>query len=86
MRDESIASVNFPFTTTINQQDNSYGYFNISVLNNLRLAVGHTSEASYSIWDSEEWDEEYGVLHLDWREVNTGKDDIMLMGGDFRGD
>ena len=27
-------------------------------------------------------DEEYGVLQLDLREIKTGKDDIILMGGD----
>ena len=83
---ESIASVNFTFTTTIYQQDNSEGYFKRGLLIISRLSVGRTDEASYSIWDSEEWYERYGVLQLDWREVKTGKDDIMLMGGDVRGD
>ena len=49
MRDESIASVTFTFTTTILKQDNSEGNFKRVVLNNSRLAVGHTDEASYSI-------------------------------------
>ena len=49
-------------------------------------AVGRTAKASYRIWDSEEWYKEYGFLHLYWREVNTGKDDIMLMGVDIHGD
>ena len=56
------------------------------VLNNSRLVVGRTAEASYRIWDSAEWKEDYGVLQLYWREVNKGKYDIMLMGGDVRGD
>ena len=53
MRDESIASVTFTFTTTIYQQENSEGYFKISVLDNSRFAVGCTDEASYIIWDLE---------------------------------
>ena len=50
------------------------------------MPIGRTDEASYIIWDSEEWDDKYGVLQLDWIEVKTGKDDIMLMDGDVRGD
>ena len=53
IRDESIASVTFTFTTTIYQQENSEGYFKISVLDNSRFAVGCTAEASYIIWDLE---------------------------------
>ena len=83
---ESIASVTFPFTKTIYQQDNLELYFNRAVLNNSRLGVGRTDESSYRIWDLAEWDEEYRVLQLDWRKVKTGKDDIMLMGGDVCGD
>ena len=60
MRAESI-----PFTTTIYQQDNSERYFNRAVLNDSSLVVGCTAEASYSIWDSAEWDKDYGVLQLD---------------------
>ena len=86
MRAESIASVSFPFTTTIYQQENSEGYFERAVLNNSMLEVGRTAKASYRIWDSAEWYKEYGFLHLYWREVNTGKDDIMLMGVDIHGD
>ena len=86
MRAESIASVTFLFTTTIYQQYNSDEYIKRSVLNNSRLAVGLTTKDLYIIWDSVEWDEQYGVVQLDWRELKTGKDDIMLMGGDFRGD
>ena len=50
------------------------------------LAEGSTDKASYRIWDSVEWDGEYGVLQLDWREVKIVKDDIMLMGGDVYSD
>ena len=49
MRDESIAYVTFPFTTTIYQQENPEGYFKREVLNNSRLAVERTAEASHSI-------------------------------------
>ena len=31
-------------------------------------------------------DEEYGALQLDWREVKTVKNNIILMGGDVCGD
>ena len=86
MRAESIAYVTFTFTTTIYEQYNSEGYFKRAVLNISRLAVGRTAKASYSIWDSAKWDKEYVVIQLDWREVKTGKDDIMLMGGDVCGD
>ena len=57
MRAESIASVTFPFTTTIYQQYNSDEYIKRSVLNNSRLAVGLTTKDLYIIWDSVEWDE-----------------------------
>ena len=50
------------------------------------MAVGRTAEYPYIIWESAEWDEEYGVLQLDWREIKTGKDDIMFMGDDARDD
>ena len=50
------------------------------------MAVGCTAEASYSIWELAEWEKEYVVLQFDWREVKTGKGDIMLMVGDVRGD
>ena len=50
------------------------------------LVVGQTSDASYRIWDLEEWDEKYRVIHLNWRKFKTGKDDIMLMDGDVHGD
>ena len=86
MRAESITSVPFPFATTLFQQENSEGYFKRAVLNNSRLPVGRNAKTSYSIWDLAEWDEEYGALQLDWREAKTGKYDIMLMGGDVRGD
>ena len=49
MRAESIAYVPFTFTTTIYEQYNSEGYVKRAVLNNSRLAVGRTAEASYSI-------------------------------------
>ena len=68
------------------QQLHNNRYFKIPVLNNSGLAVGRTVEASCSIWDLAEWDEEYGVIQLYWRQLKTGKDDIMLMGGDVRGD
>ena len=60
--------------------------FKAEVLNNSMLAVGRTDEASYSIWDSAEWDKEYGVIQLGWREVKTGKDDIIFMSDDVCGD
>ena len=86
MRAESIAYVPFTFTTTIYEQYNSEGYVKRAVLNNSRLAVGRTAESSYIIWYSEEWGEEYGFLQLDCGEEKTGKDDIMLICGDVRGD
>ena len=52
----------------------------------MRLAEDITSESSYSIWDLAECYEEYLSIQLDWREVKVGKDDIILMGGDIRGD
>ena len=82
----SISSVTFPFLTTIYQQENSDGYFNILVLSNSHLSVGSTIRYSYRIWDSEEWEEEYVFIQLDCREVNTGKYNMALMGGDVRGD
>ena len=86
IRAENIASFIFPFTTTIYHQENSDVYFNIAVLNNSSLAEGSTAKSSYSIWDLTEWDEEYAAQQLERRKVNTGKDDIMLMGGDICGD
>ena len=86
MRAKSIAYVPFYFITIIYQQKNSEGYFERAVLNNSMLEVGRTAEASYRIWDSVEWYKEYGFLHLYWREVNTRKYDIMLMGVDVHGD
>ena len=44
-----------------------------------------TAKASYRIWDLAEWNDDYGVLQLDWREVKKRKDDIMLMGIDVNG-
>ena len=85
IRAENIASFNFPFKTTIYQQENSGVYFNIAVLNNSSFSEGSTAESSYSIWDSIEWDEQYAAHQLYWRKVNTGKDYIMLMGGDICG-
>ena len=86
MRAESVASVPFTFTTTKYQQENPEGYFKREVLNNSRLAVERTAEASHSIQDSAKQDKEYGSIQLDCREVKTGKGDIMLMGDDVRGD
>ena len=48
--------------------------------------LGCTAKYLYSIWDSAEWDEEYGVLQFNWIELKTGKYDIMLMVGDVHGD
>ena len=50
------------------------------------MEEGRTDKSSYIIWGSSEWDEEYGALQLDWIEVKTVKDDIMLMVGDVYGD
>ena len=45
IRAESVASVPFPFTKTIYQQDSSVGYFKRAVLHNSSLVVGCTAEA-----------------------------------------
>ena len=55
----------------------------IAVINNSSLAEGSTAESSYSISELIELDEWYGVLQLDWRELNTGKKYIIIMGVDF---
>ena len=80
-----ILSVAFTCTKTVLKKENPEGYFKRLVLCNLRLEVGRTNKYPYIIWDSKEWCKEYGVLHLGWREVNTWKDDIMLMDGDVCG-
>ena len=59
---EIIDSVIFTFARTLHQQENTEGWFNREFLNNQSLEVGSNPEVSYSIWDSVEWDEEYGVI------------------------
>ena len=60
--------------------------FKRAILINSRLEVGRTGVYSYRIWDSKEWDEDYGVIQLEQREVKKGKDDIILVSGDVHGD
>ena len=50
------------------------------------MHVGHAVKSSSIIWESEERDEYYGVLQLDFIEFNTGKDYIIRKGGDVCGD
>ena len=41
---------------------------------------------SYSILKPVEWYKYYVVIQFYWIEINTGKDNIMLMDDDIRGD
>ena len=68
--------------THVLKENSSEAYLNRAVLTVLRQAMGRGGEVSTATWDSVSWDSNGEMLVMDWREVKTGKENIINFGPD----